>query len=99
MRRLEANETWSFFDPVDVRPLTDLVGSAFDIAYESYERDGLARSVVPARTLWETISAALRESGTPFLLFSDNINGMIYSIAVSHHMLTIISQNTTTTAI
>nr|VWO99500.1 N/A [Ganoderma boninense] len=74
MRRLEAGGLWSLFDPVDVRPLTDLVGDAFVSAYEAYERDGTAIAVVPARSIWEAVSAALRESGTPFLMFSDNIN-------------------------
>ncbi|KAI1786389.1 CBN-RNR-1 protein [Ganoderma leucocontextum] len=74
MNRLEANETWSFFDPADVRPLTDLVGDAFVSAYEAYERDGLAIATVPARMLWDVVSGALRESGTPFLMYSDNIN-------------------------
>lgn len=75
MQRLEADDMWSLFDPVDVRPLTDLVGDVFVEAYERYEHDGLAIATVPARTLWDTISAALRESGCPFIMFSDNING------------------------
>ncbi|KAI1782644.1 briggsae CBR-RNR-1 protein [Ganoderma leucocontextum] len=62
MNRLEANKNWSFFDPADVRPLTDLVGDAFVSAYESYERDGLAIATVPARMLWDIVSGALRES-------------------------------------
>ena len=75
MRRLDADETWSLFDPADVQSLTDLVGDAFDAAYETYERQGLTVATVPARRIWDTISATLRESGTPFLLFSGNING------------------------
>ena len=75
MRRLDADEAWSLFDPADVRSLTNLVGDEFDAAYETYERQGLAVATVPARRIWDTVSAALRESGTPFLLFSGNING------------------------
>lgn len=77
MERLEADEDWSLFDPTDVRPLTDLVGDSFTTAYETYERDGTARTTMPARALWESISGALRESRCPFLLFSDNINGKL----------------------
>ena len=77
MRRLQANATWSLFDPEDVRPLTNLVGSAFETAYESYERDGHALFTVPAKALWDTVSSALRESGTPFIMFSDNSNGAV----------------------
>lgn len=85
MQRLEADESWSLFDPADVRPLTDLVGDAFTTAYEIYESDGLAVASVPARTLWDTISGALRESGCPFLLFSDNINSeSVFSNCMCH---------------
>lgn len=75
MKRLAANETWSLFDPADVRGLTDLVGDAFVSAYEEFERTGVAMASLPARMLWDIVSGALRESGTPFLMYSDNING------------------------
>lgn len=90
MRRLEANAMWSLFDPEDVRPLTNLVGSAFEAAYESYERDGLALATVPAKVLWDTVSAALRESGSPFIMFSDNINGAdfpLWSVPSCHLLI------------
>ena len=75
MKRLEANENWTLFDPADVRGLTDLVGDAFVAAYERFERTGNATASLPARMLWDIVSGALRESGTPFLMYSDNING------------------------
>ena len=75
MWRLEANENWSLFDPLNVRSLSNLVGDAFTTAYESHEQDGLAVATIPAGMLWDTVCAALRESGAPFLLYSDNIHG------------------------
>ena len=75
MKRLEANENWTLFDPADVRGLTDLVGDAFVAAYKRFERTGNAMASLPARMLWDIVSGALRESGTPFLMYSDNING------------------------
>ena len=76
MRRLQANATWSLFDPEDVRPLTNLVGTVIKTTYEVYERNGLALFTVPAKAIWDTVLAALRESGTLFIMFSDNINGV-----------------------
>lgn len=83
MQRLEAGEMWSLFDPADVQSMTDLVGDTFTTEYEACERAGLALARIPARSLWDTISGALRESGCPFLLFSDNINSeMQFTIRV-----------------
>ena len=69
--------------------MTDLVGTAFETVYESCERDGVALTTVSARTLWDTVSAALRESGTPFIMFSDNINGADYKASLSYSRLTL----------
>ena len=86
MRRLEANESWSLFDPADVRGLTDKIGDHFVTFYEAYERDGLAVAKIPARTLWDVISGSLRESGTPFLMYSDNVNGTYPVYCTSHYL-------------
>lgn len=74
MRRLERNETWSFFDPAKVSALTDLYGEAFEAAYLEFEQLGLASSAMRARALWELVTDAVHESGTPFIMFADNIN-------------------------
>ena len=45
MRRVEADEPWSLFDPKDVPQLPDLFGAAFEDAYVQAEaqRPGAAR--------------------------------------------------------
>ena len=75
MRRLESDEMWSFFDPAQVSDLSGLYSNAFDAAYVEYERRGIASARVRARSLWDTISEAVRETGTPFIMFADNVNG------------------------
>src|SRR5687768_2628010 len=52
MRRVEADESFSLFDPKIVPELTDLYGDEFDAAYEKAERAGLASKVVSARQLY-----------------------------------------------
>src|SRR6266850_2079182 len=52
MKRVEADEGWSLFDPKDVPELPDLWGHAFDDAYVQAEARGLARKHLPARELY-----------------------------------------------
>jgi ribonucleoside-diphosphate reductase alpha chain len=42
MRRVEAGQSWSLFDPKTVPHLVDLYGDAFDVAYAEAEAAGLA---------------------------------------------------------
>lgn len=77
MRRLESDETWSLFDPKQVPDLSGLYSKAFEAAYVEYERRGFAVTAIRARALWETISDAIRETGTPFISYSDNVNGAL----------------------
>lgn len=90
MQRLDSNGSWSFFDPLHVPGLTDLYGDAFDAAYMHYESQGLATAVFPARGVWDIISDCVRESGCPFIMFGDNVNGMHVSIR-NDLMLTVIT--------
>ncbi len=53
MRRVEANEPWSLFDPADVPQLPDLFGAAFDAAYVQAETQGSgAPHAAGARVVW-----------------------------------------------
>ncbi|KAI0684416.1 ribonucleotide reductase [Earliella scabrosa] len=74
MTRLESRGQWSLFDPADVPDLLALHGAAFTQAYEQYERSVKPILVIPARDLWATIAESQMESGTPFLLYQDNVN-------------------------
>ena len=74
MERLENNESWSLFDPLDAGNLVHLAGDDFKHAYIAHEEAMQAKYTLPARQLWHLIVDAQRETGTPFLLYSDNIN-------------------------
>ena len=75
MQRLRDGRSWSVFDPVNVPSLCDLVGSDFTAAYVEYETSGLASGVYDATTLWSVVVDSLRETGGPFVVFQDNVNG------------------------
>ena len=75
MQRLRDGRPWSVFDPVDVPLLFEVVGLEFTAAYADYEASGLAIRVYEIADIWDAIVDSQRETGSPFLLFQDNING------------------------
>lgn len=75
MQRLRDGRPWSVFDPVDVPSLTELVGSEFTAAYVEYETSGLAARVYDVAVLWAAVVDSQRETGGPFIVFQDNVNG------------------------
>ena len=87
MQRLRDGRRWSVFDPVDVPVLFEVVGPEFSAAYASYEASGLAIREYDISVLWDAIVDSQRETGSPFLLFQDNINGS-WSTLVRRHALT-----------
>ena len=74
MKRVEKDEDWSLFDPDECPHLTELYGEEFEEKYMNYEREGRARKTVKARTIWKNILDSQIETGTPYILFKDNIN-------------------------
>ena len=76
MQRLRDSRRWSVFDPVDVPLLFETVGLDFTAAYVEYETSGLATRDYDIDVLWTVIVDSQRETGCPFLLFQDNINGL-----------------------
>ncbi|HEY8544257.1 MAG TPA: ribonucleoside-diphosphate reductase subunit alpha [Acidimicrobiales bacterium] len=74
MRRVEADEDWSLFDPKVVPHLVDLYGEAFDQAYRAAEAEGLAVRTVPARRLYERMLRTLGETGNGWMTFKDASN-------------------------
>lgn len=74
MRRLEAGQSWSLFDPKDVPELPDLHGEAFDRAYASAEERGLAKKVLPASDLYARMMRTLTETGNGWMNFKDRCN-------------------------
>jgi ribonucleoside-diphosphate reductase alpha chain len=74
MKRVEANEDWALFCPLDAPGLVDAHGAAFEALYLAYEREGRQRRVVKARELMDHICTCQCESGVPYVLFKDAAN-------------------------
>ncbi|GAB2464694.1 ribonucleoside-diphosphate reductase subunit alpha [Streptosporangium sandarakinum] len=74
MRRVEADGTWSLFDPREVPHLTDLYGEAFDTAYRAAEAEGRYVRQVPARALYGRMMRTLAQTGNGWMTFKDAAN-------------------------
>ncbi|GAA0433836.1 ribonucleoside-diphosphate reductase [Acrocarpospora corrugata] len=74
MRRVEADQDWSLFDPKEVPELTDLYGSAFDTAYRAAEAAGRRVRQLPARTLYGRMMRTLAQTGNGWMTFKDAAN-------------------------
>ncbi|GJN00809.1 hypothetical protein PR202_ga18024 [Eleusine coracana subsp. coracana] len=74
MQRVQNNGEWSLFCPNEAPGLADCWGEEFENLYKKYEREGKAKKVVPAQTLWFDILKAQIETGTPYMLYKDTCN-------------------------
>ena len=74
MRRVEADEVWSLFDPKEVPDLPDLYGEAFTRAYRAYEAEGRHVRQIPARTLYGRMMRTLAQTGNGWMTFKDAAN-------------------------
>lgn len=74
MKRVEANEAWSLFDPKVVPHLPDLVGEAFEGAYIKAEQSQVFTRQVKARDLYARMMKVLAETGNGWMTFKDACN-------------------------
>ncbi len=74
MRRVEADGSWSLFDPKVVPELPDLYGEAFERRYEAAEAQGLAAKTVRARDLYGRMMRTLAQTGNGWMTFKDKSN-------------------------
>ncbi|MGW3347388.1 ribonucleoside-diphosphate reductase subunit alpha [Nonomuraea rubra] len=74
MRRVEADEVWSLFDPKETPDLTDLYGEAFEARYRAYEAEGRYVRQIPARTLYGRMMRTLAQTGNGWMTFKDAAN-------------------------
>ncbi|MEV7986641.1 ribonucleoside-diphosphate reductase subunit alpha [Micromonospora sp. NPDC085948] len=74
MRRVEADEMWSLFDPHEVPELPDLWGERFDAAYRQAETQGRHVRQVPARELYGKMMRTLAQTGNGWMTFKDAAN-------------------------
>ena len=76
MKRVEADEMWTLFDPFEVTELTTLYGDEFEARYIELENsdDNITRERVSAKNLWKEMLRSYFETGNPFLTFKDTAN-------------------------
>ena len=74
MRRVEADEDWSLFDPKEVPELVDTWGPAFEALYAEAERAGKAARTVRARELYARMMRTLAQTGNGWMCFKDAAN-------------------------
>ena len=74
MKRVESDSDWSLFDSNECPDLDEKYGDEFEELYKKYENEGKARKVIPARKVFNYILTSQIETGTPYILFKDNIN-------------------------
>jgi len=74
MRRVEADEMWSFVDPDEVPELPDLWGEGFNTAYRAAEADGRFVRQVKARELYGRMMRTLAQTGNGWMTFKDASN-------------------------
>ncbi len=74
MKRVEANEMWSLFDPDECRGLSDAYGEDYEKLYLKYESEGKAKSTIESRKIWNAMLSSQIETGTPYIGFKDHVN-------------------------
>jgi ribonucleoside-diphosphate reductase alpha chain len=74
MKRVEADELWSLFDPKVVPHLPDLTGAVFEAAYVKAEQQNLFMKQVKARDLYARMMKVLAETGNGWMTFKDSCN-------------------------
>jgi ribonucleoside-diphosphate reductase alpha chain len=74
MKRVEADEQWSLFDPKTTPHLVDLYGEEFESAYKEAEQKNLYLRQVHARDLYARMMKVLAETGNGWMTFKDACN-------------------------
>lgn len=74
MKRLEADQTWSLFDPNKVPHLVDLFGEEFEKAYVEAEEKKMFVKQVKARDLYSRMMKTLAQTGNGWMTFKDASN-------------------------
>lgn len=74
MERVKRNEKWTLFDPDECPGLDTHYGDEYVMLYEKYEREGKGKETIKAQEVWKAITRSQIETGTPYVLFKDNVN-------------------------
>jgi ribonucleoside-diphosphate reductase alpha chain len=87
MRRVEAGQAWSLFDPDQVPELADLWGERFDAAYRAAEAEGRYLRQLPARDLYAKMMRTLAQTGNGWMTFKDACNAKCNQTAAAGHVV------------
>ncbi len=74
MNRVRSKKMWSFFNPDLCNDLSDSYGEEYEKKYLEYESKNMYCKQLPAIDIWNAITTSQMETGTPYVLFKDNIN-------------------------
>ncbi len=79
MKRVAEDQHWTLFSPDETPDLHDLMGQAFEDAYQAYEERAARGELrvskrVKAVDLWRKMLAMLFETGHPWITFKDPCN-------------------------
>jgi ribonucleoside-diphosphate reductase alpha chain len=81
MSRVEANESWTLFDPYEIRKIyslefCELYGEKFENFYLELEKNPniKIKKVIDAKTLFKSIMKCQIETGMPYIFFKDTAN-------------------------
>lgn len=74
IKKVINDEDWYLMCPDESTDLNNVWGDEFDKLYNNYVESGKFKKKVKARYLWNKILESQVETGTPYILFKDNIN-------------------------
>ena len=74
MKRVEADEMWSLFDPKIMPELTDTFGEEFEKLYIQAEKEEKYMKQVKARDLYSRMMKTLAQTGNGWITFKDHSN-------------------------
>ena len=74
MKRVQENGSWALFCPNEAKGLSEVWGDEFEQLYVKYEKEGKARKIIKAQSLWFAILESQTETGTPYMMYKDACN-------------------------
>ncbi len=74
MKRVQADELWSLFDPSKVPHFPDIYGEEFETAYSAAEAEGKFVRQVKARDLYAQMMRTMAQTGNGWMTFKDASN-------------------------
>ncbi|MDQ3489530.1 MAG: ribonucleoside-diphosphate reductase subunit alpha, partial [Acidobacteriota bacterium] len=74
MKRVQADEMWSLFDPKKVPHFPDLYGDEFETAFVEAEAEGIFERQLKARDLYARMMRTMAQTGNGWMTFKDSSN-------------------------